>query len=104
MRDWRSAQAALAQYPPEWLPVGYAIGISIVAFFVFTVIGLWRMRRWALLARIAVHLITPVQMMLAWQDAWLRYPILGPFVGWFWFGVLLVCTLPYWERMTWRFP
>ena len=103
-REWPLMQAALSQYPREWLPVGYAIGALAVAFLAFTVVGLWRMRRWALLARVAVHLIAPVQMTLAWQDSWQRYPMLGPFVSWFWFGFLLVCTLPYWGRMTWKFP
>ena len=64
VREWPLALAALAEYPPEWLALGYAIGALVVAFFVFTIVGLWRMRRWALLARIAVHVIAPIQMTL----------------------------------------
>jgi hypothetical protein len=100
----QSMQEALALYPPGWEPVAYAIAVAMMAFFVFTLVGLWRMRRWALIARIAVHIITPIQMTLAWEQSWEIYPMLGPFVSWFWFVVLLICTLPYWERMTWRFP
>jgi hypothetical protein len=102
--QFREIQEALAQYPPGWAPVAYAIGSALAGFFVFTIFGLWRMRRWALVARICVHVIAPIQMTLAWSDSWARFPLLGPFVSWFWFVVLLACTLPYWGKMTWRFP
>jgi hypothetical protein len=46
-------------------------------------------------ARLLLHVIAPVQMTLAWNESWERYPMLGPFVSWFWFGVIAVCTLPY---------
>lgn len=97
-------EEALAEYPPGWEPVAYVIGAAMAAFFVFTLVGLWRMRRWALISRACVHIITPIQMTIASSDSWHRIPTLGPFVGWFWFAVFLLCTVPYWERMTWRFP
>lgn len=103
-RELPNALLLLQEYPPGWAPVGYAILALVAAFFLFTVVGLWRMRRWAVVARLLLHVIAPVQMTLAWHESWERYPMLGPFVSWFWFGVIAVCTLPYWSRMTWRFP
>lgn len=103
-RELPMALATLDQYPPGWAPLGYAFLIALAGFFVFTIVGVWRMRRWAVVLRLLVHVIAPVQMTIAWSESWERYPMLGPFVSWFWFGVIAVCLLPYWGRMTWRFP
>jgi hypothetical protein len=103
-RELPTALITLESYPAGWEPVGYAILALLAGFFLFTVVGLWRMRRWALVARLLVHVIAPVQMTLAWNESWASYPMLGPFVSWFWFGVIALCTVPYWKQMTWRFP
>jgi hypothetical protein len=99
-----TASVLLSEYPPGWELAGYAILALVVGFFVLTLVGLWRMRRWAAIARLAVHAIAPVQMTIVWSESWERYPMLGPFVSWFWFGVIAICILPYWGKMSWRFP
>jgi hypothetical protein len=72
VRELPNALLLLQEHPPGWAPVGYAILALVALFFLFTVIGLWRMRRWAVVARLLLHVIAPVQMTLAWNESWER--------------------------------
>lgn len=103
-RELPAASERMRALPIEGIVVASSLIFLLVAFFLVTLAGLWMMRRWAVILRALVHAIVPVQMTMAWDASWVRFPLLGPFVGWFWFAVFLACTLPHWRRMSWRFP
>ena len=80
-------------------------GFGVVAWWlvllmlaqITSVVGLFLARRWAVvLGAISLRLsflyaIAPV------RDFWMVLPLVP-------IALFLICTLPYWERMTWRFP
>ena len=95
-------QAALVS--PLRLLIACVVFGALTAFLAATVVGLWLMLKWAVLGRAIAHGIPAVLMTVNWEDSWHRYPILGPFVGWTVLLILLACTLPHWNRMTWTPP
>ena len=91
---------AASQSPLRFVTACAVFG-ALTAFLVATVVGLWLMLKWAVLGRVLAHGIPALLMSVNWQESWHRYPILGPFVGWTVLLILLACTLPHWNRMTW---
>ena len=96
----------------EWFAVIAALCVLQLA----AAIGLWRLRRWGLIAQIGATIIAALEIALhlsplfwrapIWFD-WVAYRapfarVLLPWGGWIAFVAILACTVTQWRHMTWR--
>lgn len=74
------------------LSVGWALALGgTLVLQVLALVGLWAARRWAVILGASLLSISSIGFGLF---PWALLTV----------GVFLGCTLPHWERMTWRFP
>lgn len=76
--------------------LGAFLGIGWIALKIISLVGVLGARRWAIIVG-AVTFSLPLYFQMASGWATLLSLPLGT-------ALYLACTLPHWQRMTWRFP
>ncbi len=104
LQFWRGGLATISGQEAASLGLAAPVAIGALAVFVLRLCGLWFMRRWAAVLTLLIAIVNPIQMTIDLEGSFLRYPLLGPLVSWFWFGIVALCIVPHWRVMTWRIP
>lgn len=78
-----------------------AVLMTTLVITALAIVGVWLMRRWAVLLMIAIMAAQTLSVPIGvW---WMRYPQTGPWVSVAWVALFAGTCALYWKQMSWKF-